>query len=518
MRALTRYKYAHIRVFRPMRRTRRTFCVVSCTVLLFGLCTLLLEIFNTSDRYRTLSMVPYSGNLSELKEHHLVSSVTRAQTLVREPVLIAINEKPVQHKHYNHSRVVQTSPGHHNSKHSPSNLTHNLSIVSNISQKLINGTVVSATNSGKIVTPVNMTSSDSKPRNTSVVSKGNVENQGIKAKRKSIYLSYKVNFVYPLDINIAALVNDTIQGLEYTKHKPINPHNFWYLHKPYNCAFKLKPNATKNVLVLVKSFVGNVAQRMALRTLWQATNDSNMRRVFMLGYNRSHQLVVDNESRKYRDIIQENFVDNYMNNTYKTIMAFNWATKYCRRAHAILFLDDDYLVNMTVMAAHVRTSYRNQSSGLYAGTLAKHAPPYRDKNERWYLNFKQYPYDEFPPYVGGGAYIVSFDVAKRFKFAFPYVQYMGIDDVYLGIVARKLGIEASNDPYLDGHSKVTIAKECSHNATELLKRVCPLGIIKKKRGRTYRRVRHKPVNASIFVLCFCIAISAIVLLTCCVAE
>ncbi|XP_033760787.1 uncharacterized protein LOC117342690 [Pecten maximus] len=541
MRVLTRYKYVQIRVFRPLRRTRRTFCLVLCTVLLFGLFTLLSDIFNTSDRYRTFSMVPYSGNLSELRRQSLVIGVpkgvpkhahqhiivqskqyshTKIQTLLghgklrQQSLVIAAPKGVPKHAHqhitvkpnqYNHTGSIQPLIGY--GKPLSPNSTQQLKLWPNISH-VVQGEVHH----------VNITSLDSRPRNTSTVSKENAPKPSINSKPKSKYLSYKDNFSYPLDINLVALVNDSLNGLKFTQHKPINPHNFWYLHKPYNCNFKLKKNASKNVLVLVKSFAGNVAQRVALRKLWQATNDSNMRRAFMLGYSRTHQLAVDNESRKYHDIIQENFVDNYMNNTFKTIMAYNWATRYCRRAHVILFLDDDYLVNMTVMATHVRATYRNQSSGLYAGTLAKHAPPYRDKNERWFLTYKQYPYDEFPPYVGGGAYVVSFDVAKRFKFAFPYVQYMGIDDVFLGIVARKLDINPKNDPYLDSHSKITIAKECSHNATELLHGVCPLRMAKKKTVRVVKRAKHRPVNAVIFVIFFGLAISTIVLLTCCLSE
>ncbi|XP_069104044.1 lactosylceramide 1,3-N-acetyl-beta-D-glucosaminyltransferase-like [Argopecten irradians] len=518
MRVLTRYKYVQIRVFRPLRRTRRTFCLVLFTAFLFGLFTFLLEIFNTTDRYRTFSMVPYSGNLSELRQ----SFVTREPEIVPKIHQRAITVPPTN---YNHTKTIL---GRHKpliTLHSSTNITHKV----HEGKLPFNSTLLDKRPSKVLPVPkesalktkrksLNSTLLEKRSGKSLQLPKQSAQKTKINLSRpKSKYLSYKENFVYPLDINLTTLVNASMNGIENTKHKPINPHDFWYLHKPYNCNFKLKKNAKKNMLVLVKSYVGNIAQRVALRTLWNNTKDSNMRRVFMLGYQRPHQLAVDNESRKYHDIIQENFVDDYMNNTFKTIMAYNWATKYCRRAHVILFLDDDYLVNMTVMAAHVRTVYQNQSSGLYTGTLAKHAPPYRDKNERWYLTYKQYPYDEFPPYVGGGAYVVSFDVAKKFKYAFPYVQYMGIDDVYLGIVAKKLDIKPKNDPYLDSHSKVSIAKECSHNATDLLKRVCPLRLPKKV-GRTIRRVRHKPVNAAIFVLCFGLAITCIVLLSCCLSD
>lgn len=330
------------------------------------------------------------------------------------------------------------------------------------------------------------------------------------------YLSYKDNFSYPLDIDLESLVNDTIQGRGFNPHKPINIHPFNYLHKPGKCDFKRNPKEPINILVLVKSFIGNSESRSALRTIWADVKDSNMRRAFMLGYNRAHQLAVDNESRRYRDVIQEDFIDNYMNNTLKTIMAYNWAVRYCRRAHALLFLDDDYLVNMTVMADHIRTLYSNQSSGLYIGTLAEHAPPYRGVKERWYLTYNQYPYDEFPPYIGGGAYVVSFDVAKKFKFAFPFVQYMGIDDVYLGIVARKLSIVPRFDSHFDSKRKDTLAIECSHTASELLNNTCPLRYQKTPQTR-FKRMHHKPIKAFVFFFVFGLSVVTIILLSCCLS-
>jgi hypothetical protein len=46
----------------------------------------------------------------------------------------------------------------------------------------------------------------------------------------------------------------------------------------------------------------------------------------------------------------------------------------------------------------------------------------------------------FIAYLAGGAYFVSMALARKFKLAFPYVKPLHIDDAYLGIVARKLGI------------------------------------------------------------------------------
>ena len=60
---------------------------------------------------------------------------------------------------------------------------------------------------------------------------------------------------------------------------------------------------------------------------------------------------------------------------------------------------------------------------------------------KWFVSKKDYPGNRYPPYLVGGAYITSYHVTRMFSLVFPYIQYLGIDDVYMGIVAYKLNIK-----------------------------------------------------------------------------
>ncbi|XP_069107998.1 uncharacterized protein [Argopecten irradians] len=298
------------------------------------------------------------------------------------------------------------------------------------------------------------------------------------------YLAYDENFTYPLNLNLVSLINDAIM---YRKHIPIpaiNPHPYPYLVKPASCLLPEKFTSDKKILVLVKSYIGNVDQRIALRMLWEKVQDPLMSKFFVLGTYRKGLKIkrwhIEQETALYRDIIMEDFVDTYMNNTIKTIMAFNWAMSVCPQADLILFHDDDYHVQYDKLASYIRELSRSKVTGLYIGSLAVNAPPYREKNDRWYLSYDDYPYNIFPPYIGGGAFVVSRDVAQKFQFAFPFVRYLGIDDVYLGIVARKLSILPKNESRLDTICPETFAKECSHDAEKLLIENCTLAINKRE--------------------------------------
>ncbi|XP_021359510.1 uncharacterized protein LOC110454367 [Mizuhopecten yessoensis] len=292
-----------------------------------------------------------------------------------------------------------------------------------------------------------------------------------KYNQTSRYLYYGLNFSYPLHIDLLKYVSAAVSHNKPIPYEPINPHPFHFMNRPPNCKFPVDPNGNKNILIMVKSFVGNFKLRQAIRSVWRKIGDSHIKRVFTLGYPKVNQSLVELESKKFKDIIQEDFRDAYLNNTYKTIMSFNWAVKFCPAADMVFFMDDDYYVKERELAGYLRSLRRKKD--LFLGRLVVHAPPYRS-NEKWHLTYQQYPYNRFPPYLSGGAFVATFDVVRKFYFAFPYVKYMGLDDVYLGIVAKKLSIIPRNETYFDSANDFAIAKHCSNDPNQLLNEQCTL--------------------------------------------
>ncbi|XP_033760947.1 uncharacterized protein LOC117342795 [Pecten maximus] len=304
-------------------------------------------------------------------------------------------------------------------------------------------------------------------------------------KKIVIYRSYEKEFSYPSYVNLSSMVADAIRkNLTYIQNPPANYHPYKYMNMPVNCRLPTNNDSTKRILVLVKSYVGNVEMRVAIRSLWEKVKDPYMSLVFMLGEypkdNSGRRWPIDRENRIYKDIIQENFVDSYFNNTIKTIMGFNWAVRQCPQADMLLFHDDDYHVKYTNLSIHLRKVLSVNKTNIYSGSLAVNARPYRNRGERWYVTVSQYPFDVFPPYIGGGAYVVSADVAKKFHMAFPHVKYLNFDDVYLGIVAKKININPTSDKVLDTLFFGALAKECSHKADELFRGQCPLASKKRE--------------------------------------
>ncbi|XP_069119223.1 beta-1,3-galactosyltransferase brn-like [Argopecten irradians] len=248
----------------------------------------------------------------------------------------------------------------------------------------------------------------------------------IEADFVSLYKNFKRNEALPTDI------------------QPINLHPFHYVHSKQKCDFRSGQDVS--LVILVKSSVINFQLREGIRETWGKTKGENIEIVYLLGYRSAHQAKVDKEARLHGDIIQESFIDAYSNNTYKTIMGFKWAVKYCNRATHIMFVDDDHYLVLQNLLEYINRLYKSNNDNLMVGYAYFQAEPHRYTISKWSVTIEDYPFDRFPTYVTAGAYLVSREVAEKLVFSFPYVKYLWLDDIYIGIVSRKLGIIPQHEP------------------------------------------------------------------------
>lgn len=250
-------------------------------------------------------------------------------------------------------------------------------------------------------------------------------------------------FRYPMHVNLREAYHiKTLNGTNIIQEPAINPHSFTYIHTSKPCDFPV--NASRPLLILVKSAVRNSLIRDGVRRTWGYIKDKAIRLVFVLGVNSTDaelQRSVDREVELYGDIVQQDFTDTYHNNTYKTIMAFNWAAEYCPGAKVNYFVDDDYLVLLPNLLQYIRRLAPRNLENLFMGLLVPHSRPFTDPKSKWFVPLSEYQYDFWVPYLAGGAFLVSDSIMRKFVFAFPYVKFLRIDDSYLGIVAYKLGIK-----------------------------------------------------------------------------
>lgn len=252
----------------------------------------------------------------------------------------------------------------------------------------------------------------------------------------------------------------------------INKHYYKYLYN-LNQTCDDSAGRTPYLLMLVKSKFSNFHERLAIRETWGNQNyykDQLVKVIFLLGipsidepkviYNANEYFdIQDNkfensnlnvfdmimlENRIYNDIVQQTFHDTYYNNTLKAIMGLRWIEKYCSNSKYYLFIDDDQFLNPHLLFKYLKTYIDpNQElyENFYAGFVYEHEPPIRSRLSKWYLSLNEYPFNEFPPFIPAGFYLLSASTADLFNKATKIIPKFRFDDIYMAIVAYLLNIK-----------------------------------------------------------------------------
>nr|XP_002730446.1 PREDICTED: beta-1,3-galactosyltransferase 1-like [Saccoglossus kowalevskii] len=210
---------------------------------------------------------------------------------------------------------------------------------------------------------------------------------------------------------------------------------------------KLCSNADVYLLILVLSAPKNRLQRKAIRNTWGRGADGSdvtVRLAFLFGTTMEvkEMQTLRSESEKFGDIVQGDFEDSYANLTLKTIFGLQWTVENCANAAYILKADDDIYVIMDNLLRWLKYLRPIRRRLLYTGYLYGHTRVDRNKKTKWYVPEKDYPEMFYPPYISGGAYLLSNEVVREFYRETSMVRPFIFEDVYLGILAKRLHIYA----------------------------------------------------------------------------
>ncbi|XP_032686904.1 beta-1,3-galactosyltransferase 5 [Odontomachus brunneus] len=201
---------------------------------------------------------------------------------------------------------------------------------------------------------------------------------------------------------------------------------------------------------IVTSYAGDPSVRSALRRAY--TNEElqalGIRRVFLLGTlddnaerkSRVSQNALLDESRRFDDILQGDFLDTYKNLTHKHLMGLRWAVNNCKHLQYIMKMDDDIVVNMYGILDKLHDTVHKDSLIGYA---LKNMIPVRETANKWYVSRAEYSGSIYPDFVSGWMYIVHSKAARRLtNYAESSNKYFWIDDVFVtGILRQALNIK-----------------------------------------------------------------------------
>lgn len=273
--------------------------------------------------------------------------------------------------------------------------------------------------------------------------------------------SFEREFDYPLNIDIRPVVQEVLSG----KKPSVAPINY-YPHRFLTNSGKCNTIEKLDLFIVVKSAMNNFGHRYAIRSTFGQENfipGRIIKTLFFLGIDGLRDSVIqkqiEDEMIQFKDIIQIDFHDNYYNNTIKTMMSFRWLYEHCSTADFYLFTDDDMYISVNNLLdyVHDRTSpivatrlgddnnrktsvIESKDTHLFAGYVFRSGPQ-RFKTSKWRVSLEEYPWNQWPPYVTAGAYVVSNKSMKMLYAASLFVKHFRFDDIYLGIVAKKIGLE-----------------------------------------------------------------------------
>lgn len=199
------------------------------------------------------------------------------------------------------------------------------------------------------------------------------------------------------------------------------------------------------LILLVPVAPNNRRARDAVRSTWGSETvvmQKVVHLLFMLGQpghegQEEEQQKLLEESQKYHDIIQSDFLDSYNNLTIKTMIILEWLVTYCRNASFAMKIDSDIFLNLDVL---VNMLLHAPKENYMTGLVAKGAMVRREPNSKWYLPKDVYFEDFYPPYALGLAYVMSLDLSEKFVEVAKEVKAVYIEDIYLGLCMKHLGI------------------------------------------------------------------------------
>lgn len=201
------------------------------------------------------------------------------------------------------------------------------------------------------------------------------------------------------------------------------------------------------LLMVIKSMATQHDRREVIRKTWgkeQVIDGKRVKILFLLGHpsnqaeRANHQKLVEYEDRIYGDILQWDFLDSFFNLTLKETHFLKWFDTYCHNVRYIFKGDDDVFVSVQNIFEYLEST--KNAKDLFVGDVIFKAKPIRKKENKYYIPHALYNKTLYPPYAGGGGFLMDGNLAKKLYTASDMLELYPIDDVFLGMCLEVLQV------------------------------------------------------------------------------
>ncbi|CAL9684383.1 unnamed protein product [Knipowitschia caucasica] len=225
------------------------------------------------------------------------------------------------------------------------------------------------------------------------------------------------------------------------------------INQPNKCLKSEADDGKTFLLFAIKSRPGNFEQRQSVRETWGQEgviqNGLRARTLFLLGNQSPNEpdlgALLSFEAKIFHDTLQWDFDESLLNLTLKMDAFLHWTLNNCPNVSFIFSGDDDVFVNTPALLDYLLSLEPSKSAELFVGDFISTASPLRDSKSKYYipLSFYDGPY---PPYVGGGGFVFTGALLPRLYSMSHIIPFFPIDDVYIGICIKALGISPEAHP------------------------------------------------------------------------
>ncbi|XP_036378168.1 UDP-GlcNAc:betaGal beta-1,3-N-acetylglucosaminyltransferase 7 [Megalops cyprinoides] len=193
------------------------------------------------------------------------------------------------------------------------------------------------------------------------------------------------------------------------------------------------------LLIVIKSIITQHDRREVIRKTWgkeQEIDGKRIKTLFLLGASSNevekanHQKLLEYEDYIYGDILQWDFMDSFFNLTLKETHFLKWFSTYCGNVRYIFKGDDDVFVNVQNIFEFLGDI---NIKNLFVGDVLFKAKPIRKKENKYYIPQALYNKTHYPPYAGGGGFLMDGPLARKLYGASETLDLYPIDDVFLGM-------------------------------------------------------------------------------------
>nr|XP_020452256.1 UDP-GlcNAc:betaGal beta-1,3-N-acetylglucosaminyltransferase 7 [Monopterus albus] len=201
------------------------------------------------------------------------------------------------------------------------------------------------------------------------------------------------------------------------------------------------------LLMVIKSVATQHDRREVIRKTWgkeRVVDGKKIKTLFLLGKpsndaeRANHQKLVEYEDYIYGDILEWDFLDSFFNLTLKETHFLKWFHTYCTRVHYVFKGDDDVFVSVENIFEFLESS--SHEKNLFVGDVIFKAKPIRKKENKYYIPHALYNKTFYPPYAGGGGFLIDGTLARRLHWVADTLELYPIDDVFLGMCLEVLHV------------------------------------------------------------------------------